>query len=344
MQLRRLESFKVHSRLKSAIRFETTSGLPLAAMSAGDSVTLLAQLVQALFHSIPKAGLPTWMLTGTCKIDIYLMHTTSAFSVWCWFALSILRYTAVFHPIKYRTIWRQPRNALKLLACLCCLFESWILFFVVYSEEGRLCAEHPSITPHNLKAAHLMDIALFYAIPSLLRIFFDGVVLFQCYSPSSMMDMPLYERRYAISVPTNNRRCSFNADFETSLDVRQNMTLVMSISAAASEHFIKKRQSYVKKKTAMVMRSIIISVLNLVLNLPFHILRTWLTLDDDGIDEKTLSILEPIAQILYFSQFMCNAFYLSTSIYETSGTPRSSTVVVNSGRHISRCLSNDDDS
>ncbi|KAK6045254.1 hypothetical protein COOONC_17241 [Cooperia oncophora] len=107
---------------RSAIRFETTSGLPLAAMSAGDSVTLLAQLVQALFHSIPKNGLPTWLLSGTCKvsihysnitIDLYLMHTTSAFSVWCWLALSILRYTAVFHPIKYRTIWRQPRNALK---------------------------------------------------------------------------------------------------------------------------------------------------------------------------------------------------------------------------------------
>ncbi|EYC03130.1 hypothetical protein Y032_0096g2956 [Ancylostoma ceylanicum] len=328
---------------RSAIRFETTSGLPLAAMSAGDSVTLLTQLVQALFHSVPKTGLPTWLLSGTCKVDIYLMHTTSAFSVWCWFALSILRYTAVFHPIKYRTIWRQPRNALKLLACLCFLFESWILFFVVYSEDGRICAEHPNISPHNVKAAHLMDIALFYAIPSLLRIFFDGIVLFQCYSPFSMMDVPLYERRYAISVPTHTRRCSFNPEFESSVDVRQNMTLVMSISAATTEHFTKKRQLYVKKKTAMVMRSIIISVLNLVLNLPSHILRTWLTLDDNGIDHKTLEILEPISQILYFSQFICNAFYLSTSIYETNGTPRS-TVVVSSGRHISRCVSNDDES
>ncbi|KIH61384.1 hypothetical protein ANCDUO_08347, partial [Ancylostoma duodenale] len=53
---------------RSAIRFETTSGLPLAAMSAGDSVTLLTQLVQALFHSVPKTGLPTWLLSGTCKV------------------------------------------------------------------------------------------------------------------------------------------------------------------------------------------------------------------------------------------------------------------------------------
>ncbi|PIO69175.1 hypothetical protein TELCIR_09015, partial [Teladorsagia circumcincta] len=136
---------------RSAIRFETTSGLPLAAMSAGDSVTLLAQLVQALFHSAPKSGLPTWLLSGTCKVDLYLMHTTSAFSVWCWLALSILRYTAVFHPIKYRTIWRQPRNALKALACFCFLFETWILFFVVYSEDGRACVEKPTISQHNVK-------------------------------------------------------------------------------------------------------------------------------------------------------------------------------------------------
>ncbi|KAK5977266.1 hypothetical protein GCK32_018974, partial [Trichostrongylus colubriformis] len=143
---------------RSAIRFETTSGLPLAAMSAGDSVTLLAQLAQALFHSAPKNGLPTWLLSGTCKIDLYLMHTTSAFSVWCWLALSILRYTAVFHPIKYRTIWRQPRNALKYvlkvskaLGCFCFLFETWILFVVVYSEDGRACVEQPTIPQHNVK-------------------------------------------------------------------------------------------------------------------------------------------------------------------------------------------------
>lgn len=79
------------------------------------------------------------------------MHTTSAFSVWCWLALSILRYTAVFHPIKYRTIWRQPRNALKILATACGAFEVWILFFVVYSEEGRICAEDEMIPHRHIK-------------------------------------------------------------------------------------------------------------------------------------------------------------------------------------------------
>ncbi|KJH41547.1 hypothetical protein DICVIV_12475 [Dictyocaulus viviparus] len=93
----------------------------------------------------------------------------------------------------------------------------------------------------------------------------------------------------------------------------------------------------------MVMRSIIISVINLVLNLPFQIFRTWQTIDEDSLDHSVLSTVEPICQILYFSQFVCNAFYLSTSIYETSGSPRS-TVILNNSRHISRCASNDEDS
>lgn len=102
------------------------------------------------------------------------MHTTSAFSVWSWLVLSILRYTAVFHPLKYRTIWRQPRDALKLekniyisiislikckifrlLVVVCCLCESWILLVVVYfpsnDKSPAMCAENPSIDQHTIK-------------------------------------------------------------------------------------------------------------------------------------------------------------------------------------------------
>ncbi|KAK6045526.1 hypothetical protein COOONC_14087 [Cooperia oncophora] len=140
-----------------------------------------------------------------------------------------------------------------------------------------------------------MDIALFYAIPSLLRISFDGVVLFQCYSPFPMTDASLYERRFAFSVPNQHRRYSCSPDFETSLDVRQSMISCqngLSMTVTTPDHFNKKRQMHLKKKTAMVMRSIIISVLNLVLNLPSHILRTWQTIDDNGLDPNTISILE----------------------------------------------------
>ncbi|CAI4228651.1 unnamed protein product [Auanema sp. JU1783] len=329
---------------KNSVRFETSSALPLACMSVSDTITLWAQLVQAVFHSINKSFMNNTILDIICKIDIYLMHTTSAFSVWSWLALSVLRYTAVFHPIKYRTIWRQPRNALKALAISCCAFEVWILYLVVYSDDGRICTEDSSFSEHHKKLAHLMDIIMFYAIPSLLRIFFDGIVLFHCYNPFTMLDTSLYERRYAISLPSNFRRASRSStmtDVDT-VELRNNMALVMSISSVTSQGRTKKRQKFVKKKAAMVMRSIVISVLNLVLNLPSHIMRAWLTIDEDSGSNDLIPILEPISQILYFSQFACNAFYLSTSIYETTGTPRN-TVIVNNGRQISRCMSNEED-
>ncbi|CAD6187203.1 unnamed protein product [Caenorhabditis auriculariae] len=292
---------------KSAVRFETTSGLPLAAMTGG----------------------------------LYLVHTSSAFSVWCWLVLSILRYTAVFHPIKYRTIWRQPRNGLKALALSCCIFESWILFFVVFrqDETGTTCSEKDDIDAQYVKLAHLGDVCFFYAIPSLLRITLDFIVLLHCYSPFSVdsFDRAIFERRYAISGPPL-RSYSTAADCEA-LNLRNNMALALTISST-TQVMSKKRAAYLKRKTAMVMRSIVISVLNILLNLPAHILRVWATLDNSSIPKDLVSTFEPIVQILYFSQFACNAFYLATSIYETSETPRS-TVVVSSGRHVSRCISED---
>ncbi|VDM59637.1 unnamed protein product [Angiostrongylus costaricensis] len=121
------------------------------------------------------------------------------------------------------------------------------------------------------------------------------------------------------------------------------------------QHYAKKRRLYLKKKSAMIRRSITISVVNLILNLPFQIFRTWQTVDYDSLDQSILSTIErveiaiqlsftvalsAICQILYFSQFICNAFYLSTSIYETSCTPR--TILLKNGRQSLKCVFTDD--
>ncbi|CAB3399743.1 unnamed protein product [Caenorhabditis bovis] len=320
---------------KSVVRFETTSGLPLAAMSIGDSITLLSLLTQVIIHIIPKQNVPIFIFTAICKGGVYLIHTTSAFSVWCWLVLSVLRYTAVFHPIKYRTIWRQPRNALKVLAVSICIFESWILLFVTYheSEQEKGCSEHDDIDARNIKFAHLGDIFLFYAIPSLLRIMLDFIVLVHCYSPFSNEGFDRRDRRYAISGPAT-KRFSESGEIQT-IVTKNNVALALSIAA------LSRRSPFPRRKTVMVIRSIIISVLNLLLNLPSHILRVWATIDDSSLKHDIVNTIEPIAQMLYFSQFACNAFYLATSIYETNGSPRN-TVIASSNRHISRCISEEE--
>ncbi|ULT80741.1 hypothetical protein L5515_016830 [Caenorhabditis briggsae] len=325
---------------KSVVRFETTSGLPLAAMSIGDSITLCALLMQAIFHITPKGEVPTVVLSTTCKFGIYLIHSTSAFSVWCWFFLSVLRYVAVFHPFKYRTIWRQPRNALKILAGAVSVFQIYTLAIVTYRDKEKMCGEYDVFHESAWKHIHLVDIFLFYAVPSLLRITLDFLVLIHCYSPFSMdgLDRVTVDRRYAISGPTTKR---FSTPGETeSLDNKAHVALAISITANTSSV---KRVHYgnPKKKTAMVMRSILISVLNLFLNLPSHILRAWASYDERSLEHEFVQVLEPIAQMMYFSQFACNAFYLATSIYETSGSPRN-TVISSSNRHVSRCISEEE--
>ncbi|CAI2356733.1 unnamed protein product [Caenorhabditis sp. 36 PRJEB53466] len=325
---------------KSVVRFETTSGLPLAAMSIGDSVTLFALLMQATFHVAPKGEVPNNVLSTICKIGIYLIHSTSAFSVWCWFFLSVLRYVAVFHPFKYRTIWRQPRNALKFLATGVSLFQVYALFIVTYRDKEKMCGEYDIFHESPWKYIHLVDIFLFYAIPSLLRITLDFLVLIHCYSPFSVdgLERITVDRRYAISGPTTKR---FSQSGETeSLDNKTHVALAISITANTPS--VKRiQQGHPKKKTAMVMRSILISVLNLMLNLPSHILRAWSSYDEHSLEHEIVQTLEPIAQMMYFSQFACNAFYLATSIYETNGSPRN-TVISSSNRHVSRCISEEE--
>lgn len=78
-----------------------------------------------------------------------------------------------------------------------------------------------------------------------------------------------------------------------------------------------------QKKTSMIKRSLIISVINLCTNLPIHILRFLLTIEmaQKILPDNYMIIFEGVSQILFFSQYTCNAFYLSTTIYETSSVP-----------------------
>uniref|UniRef100_A0A915AGB7 G-protein coupled receptors family 1 profile domain-containing protein n=1 Tax=Parascaris univalens TaxID=6257 RepID=A0A915AGB7_PARUN len=191
------------------LRFETSSGLPLFGMSVADSICLFAQLTQAVFHFAVKAHhanhYNTTLLNLFCKADLYLMHSTSAFSVWSWLLLSLLRYMAVFHPLKYRTIWRQPRYALLLIALACATLEVWILAFVSYNDEYHSCSEDPDVSTSGLQATHIMDITFSYVVPACLRIILDGKVLIHCHNPFRHSCELLLERRQTFSMAPGSR-------------------------------------------------------------------------------------------------------------------------------------------
>ncbi|CAD5234374.1 unnamed protein product [Bursaphelenchus xylophilus] len=308
-----LVKLKKIARMNS-FRFETSSALPLCAMSICDSICLLALFSQAMFHVGIRALAREHSSLGAslfCKVDMYLLHTTSSFSVWCWLILSVLRYTAVFHPFKYRTIWRQPRDALAITAIVISLYETWILYTVEYQEKTQSCSEEKQTSA--TQTAHMMDIFLSYVIPAFIRIVFDGIVLCHCYRPD-MVEVPILQRRCGISAPSGIPPAP------TDPNQPVNMNLALSLS---KQNSYKNQSQPVQKKASMIKRSLIISVVNLCCNLPSHILRGMLTVDESHktIPERWMMLLEGVSQLLYFGQFTCNAFYLSTTIYETSTVP-----------------------
>lgn len=87
---------------------------------------------------------------------------------------------------------------------------------------------------------------------------------------------------------------------------------------------VKKRLKAAKQRQSIMYRSLLISLINLSCNLPSHLLRAVWTLEVDLSFIPTIGMryIEGISQLLYFAQFGCNAFYLSTAIYETSTPSR----------------------
>ncbi|KAK0404128.1 hypothetical protein QR680_017302 [Steinernema hermaphroditum] len=263
-------------------RFETSSALPLCSMSFSDSVS---QLSQAIFHFLTRTpalrSFPSELLAHFCRMNLFLIHATSAFSVWCWLLLSVLRYVAVFHPLTYPAFWRQPRYAVLLVG-----FKS--------------CSENTdSFLATSTQAYHLLDIALSYVVPACLRIVLDGVVLSHCYNPFR-----------AVRCPPLCTKKKASAPLRTSGDTNK------------LYHSLPQKTASVRKgkKRAMIVRSVAISVVNLCCNLPSHLLRLLLTLEDEPtfISHEWIDFVEVASQMLYFSQFTCNALYLSTTTYETT--------------------------
>ncbi|KAI6191463.1 hypothetical protein M3Y97_00230700 [Aphelenchoides bicaudatus] len=298
----------------NAFRFESSSALPLCAMSISDSICLISLFSQAGFHvmfRILDFHRESNAASFFCKIDLYLIHTASAFSVWCWLILSVLRYTAVFYPFRYRTIWRQPRDALMFVAIICSISEFWIPYVVAYDAKHQSCNEvggNLHTTPFTASLSHIFDIFLSYVIPAFIRIILDGIVLFHCYKPN-VIEVPVCQRRFGISAP-----CGLPGKFE---DPSQTISLILSLSKQTG---CSTRAQPAQKKTSMIKRSLIISVINLCCNLPSHALRGILTLEAGQklMPEKWESTIEAVSQLLYFGQFTCNCLYLSTTIYETT--------------------------
>jgi len=77
------------------------SMLLLSFMAAADSISLVALMLALSTQYLPfiqhiDAERQEWLLMALCKSDLFVIHSASAFSIWCWLLLSAVRYVAVY--------------------------------------------------------------------------------------------------------------------------------------------------------------------------------------------------------------------------------------------------------
>ena len=114
-------------------------------------------------------------LTELFQIDLFLIHTASAFSIWCWLVLSAVRYVALYRPYTHLRLNKEPLMAVCFIAGMCGIFESWILYDATFVEEHRGCGE--ILSEQWEKRFQIAEICWSYFLPLIVITVLDIKVL-----------------------------------------------------------------------------------------------------------------------------------------------------------------------
>lgn len=153
----------------------------LSLMAAADTVSLSALLFMLSSQYIVSSDNQI-LSTFLCKVrqqlgdfhrifdqfqlDLYLIHTSSAFSLWCWLVLSVVRYVAIYRPYSHLKLTNEPKRAAIVVLLLCAVFESWILVVVEFASEHHACTEDPMLlSPQISRLLHLIEISWSFFVP-----------------------------------------------------------------------------------------------------------------------------------------------------------------------------------
>ncbi|CAD5224069.1 unnamed protein product [Bursaphelenchus okinawaensis] len=323
----------------------------LAFMAVADTISLGALL---LMLSIQYFGLrnPNTM-TIICKLDLFLIHAASAFSIWCWLVMSAIRYIAIYRPYTHLKMNKEPMLAVATVVLMCAFFETWILFDVKFDVRARGCIETlPEEWGFRIQIA---EITWSYFLPVVLITVLDFRVLC-CHSvwsgrgPSSISDFEtafnesqnhrnlkpiITDETQALYIKTVQSADSIPKDSSSnnSLDkcdspqaVPQPIPIctpsqsVKSKGSLSARH-TKPRSSRRTQQIRILKRCLCISILDLGMNLPNYLLRLYFTLADVSsvesiAGEAWFAFFQDLSQMLYFAQFALNAVYLMGIIYQ----------------------------
>ncbi|CAJ0582110.1 unnamed protein product, partial [Mesorhabditis spiculigera] len=255
-------------------------------MAAADTICLVALF---FLLSLRYWGVQSDMFfTIACKLDVFIIHAASAFSIWCWLVLSAVRYVAIYRPYTHLKMHKEPHLAVIGIAAFCCLAESWLLYDITYFPEVKACESNSDeATGQKLQ---IVEIIISYFLPAGIITILDLKVLF-CRTV------------WWSGIGTNQADKQF--------------ALISNGDLAEQEAKAKRRAQQLK----VLRRCLVITVFDLGMNLPSYLYRLYLcTLTEEEmlrLDPKTQALIEFVTQIMYFAQFSLNALYLVCIIYDT---------------------------
>uniref|UniRef100_A0A1I7XL61 G_PROTEIN_RECEP_F1_2 domain-containing protein n=1 Tax=Heterorhabditis bacteriophora TaxID=37862 RepID=A0A1I7XL61_HETBA len=306
----------------------------LSVMAAADTICLLALLflLSLRYFRIKDQN----FLNIVCKLDVFIIHTTSAFSIWCWLVLSAIRYIAVYRPYMHLKLNKEPRLAVIGVAVLCCVMESWVLFDINYIPEARGCDSNSDEAVN--RRLQIFEIFASYFLPVAFITVLDMKVLLcrtvwlsetsQCSNWSensigmvSQVDSVGFSNERSES-PSNILKSSISTFSPLNCAIYESGNIISGTSRLINfgdGNFKRARSKRRLQQMRVLRRCLCITVFDLGMNLPSYLLRLYLVLtskDDYDLNMDLIAYVESVSQIMYFAQFALNALYLVCIIYD----------------------------
>ncbi len=72
------------------------------------------------------------------QTSMFLIHTMTGVSMWCWMIASGLRYLAVYHPFLHMSRWKLGQRAIAAVIVISAVMNFWLLFAVSANESRSI--------------------------------------------------------------------------------------------------------------------------------------------------------------------------------------------------------------
>uniref|UniRef100_A0A914Y0T1 G-protein coupled receptors family 1 profile domain-containing protein n=1 Tax=Panagrolaimus superbus TaxID=310955 RepID=A0A914Y0T1_9BILA len=306
-------------------RFKTGCGLPLAAMSAADLTSLMSIIVTVMSSAfIPPNFFPLWARSLQCKVTMFLIHAMTGFSTWCWLFVSALRYMAVYHPLWHISRWQLGHGSLILMLLFILISNSWLLLSVI--GFPHTCGEVPLTNIFDLnRVIHAFEMFVSYILPAILTFALDIRVLItrppQFHVVNSTLSIEKQQFSNRTSGEKSNGQCKnfLCLRFYVSLSEEAGVTHENYQKHVKVPTQPKKRATQMHRARSAVLRWLMITTIDLLLNAPDNFLRIASIISQPNHRRESspgYHFIALVARLLYFAQFCFNAFYLSTIVYK----------------------------